>query len=274
MFWRTGNAQGSQGAGVERKRDEKCRGSDKVGQGMPEENEKVRQGMPEKAHRREYMAQIKIGRMVLGVCQTNCYFLYREGEKDCIVVDPADKGGDIYRALQKNGFRTAGILLTHGHFDHIWGLDGLRAAASAAAEADGLEPVKAYACQEERELLKDVHQNVSEQAGRACSTYADVYVKDGQEITLAGMTCRVIATPGHTAGGCCYYFEEAGFLMAGDTLFAGSVGRTDFPTGSMGTLVRSIKDKLFILPEETKVYPGHGESTTIGHEKKYNPFCG
>ena len=98
----------SQGAGEARKRDEKCRGSDKVGQGMPEENEKVRQGMPEKAHRREYMAQIKIGRMVLGVCQTNCYFLYREGEKDCIVVDPADKGGDIYRALQKNGFRTAG----------------------------------------------------------------------------------------------------------------------------------------------------------------------
>jgi glyoxylase-like metal-dependent hydrolase (beta-lactamase superfamily II) len=115
--------------------------------------------------------------------------------------------------------------------------------------------------------------NVSAQAGRACSTYADVYVKDGQEISLEGMTCRVIATPGHTAGGCCYYFEEAGILLAGDTLFAESVGRTDFPTGSMGTLVRSIKEKLFTLPEDTRVYPGHGESTTIGHEKKCNPFC-
>lgn len=115
------------------------------------------------------------------------------------MVDPADQGQQIYGALQKNGFRVAGILLTHGHFDHIWGLDALRDAANAAAEADGLEAVKAYAHEDERALLKDVHMNVSEQAGRACSTYADVYVKDGQEITLAGMTCKVIATPGHTA---------------------------------------------------------------------------
>ncbi len=134
--------------------------------------------------------------------------------------------------------------------------------------------MKAYACKAERELLKNAGMNVSRQAGRACETYADVYVEDGEEITLAGMTCRVIATPGHTGGGCCYYFQEAGILVSGDTLFAGSVGRTDFPTGSMGTLVRSIKEKLFVLPEDTRVYPGHGESTTIGDEKKNNPFCG
>ncbi|MCI8800443.1 MAG: MBL fold metallo-hydrolase [Lachnospiraceae bacterium] len=216
---------------------------------------------------------MKIGRMVLGVCQTNCYFLYREGAHETIVVDPADKGANIYSALAKNGFQVAGILLTHGHFDHIWGLDGLRDAANAAAEAEGGGPVQAYACEAERELLKSARMNVSEQAGRACETYADVYVKDGQEITLAGMTCTVIATPGHTAGGCCYYFEEAGILVSGDTLFAESVGRTDFPTGSMGTLVRSVKDRLFVLPEDTRVYPGHGESTTIGYEKRNNPFC-
>ncbi len=220
------------------------------------------------------MGEIKIGRMVMGVCQTNCYFLYRDGAHDAIVVDPADKGANIYGALQKNGFRVTGILLTHGHFDHIWGLDALRDAANAAAEAEGQEPVKVYAGENERELLKSAEMNVSAAAGRACSTYADVYVKEGQEITLAGMTCKVIATPGHTAGGVCYYFEEAGFLVAGDTLFAESVGRTDFPTGSMSTLVRSIQEKLFVLPEETKVYPGHGESTTIGHEKKYNPYFG
>lgn len=220
------------------------------------------------------MGEIKIGRMVLGVCQTNCYFLYRDGEHEAIVVDPADKGANIYAALRKNGFHVAGILLTHGHFDHIWGLDALRSAVNAANEAEDGESVKAYACEAERELLRNARMNVSEQAGRACETYADVYVKDGQEITLAGMTCRVIATPGHTAGGCCYYFEEAGILVSGDTLFAESVGRTDFPTGSMGTLVRSIKDRLFVLPEDTRVYPGHGESTTIGHEKKNNPFCG
>lgn len=220
------------------------------------------------------MGEIKIGRMVLGVCQTNCYFIYRDGENDAIVVDPADKGADIYNTLRKNGFRVAGILLTHGHFDHIWGLDGLRDAVNAAEETPGAEHVKVYACGAERELLKNAHMNVSKQAGRAYTTYADEYVEDGQEITIAGMACKVIATPGHTAGGCCYYFQEAGILVAGDTLFAESVGRTDFPTGSMGTLVRSIKEKLFVLPDDARVYPGHGDSTTIGHEKAYNPFCG
>lgn len=225
------------------------------------------------------MSEVKIGRMVLGVCQTNCYFLYREGAQECIVVDPADKGAGIYDTLRRNGFRVAGILLTHGHFDHIWGVEGLRDAANAAAaseeaDSDGVGAVQVYAHEGERELLRDARKNVSEQAGRPCVVSADVYVKKGDEISLAGMTCKVIATPGHTAGGCCYYFEEAGFLLSGDTLFAESVGRTDFPTGSMGTLVRSIREKLFTLPDETKVYPGHGESTTIGHEREYNPFLG
>lgn len=220
------------------------------------------------------MGEIKIGKMVLGMCQTNCYFLYREGERECIVIDPADQGVTIFSTLQKNGFRVAAILLTHGHFDHIWGLDALRDASGAAAESEGAEPVKAYAHEAERELLRSAGKNISRQAGRECSTYADVYVKDGDEIRAAGMVCRVIATPGHTAGGCCYYFEEAGFLLAGDTLFRESVGRTDFPTGSMGTLVRSIREKLFVLPDDTKVYPGHGESTAIGHEKECNPFLG
>lgn len=217
------------------------------------------------------MAELKIGRMILGMCQTNCYFLYREGGKDAVVVDPADKGKNICGALKKNGFRVEGILLTHGHFDHIWGLDELRNAVNA--EREGREPVKAYACAAERELLGNARLNVSGGAGRRCETYADVYVNDGEEITLGDISCRVIATPGHTEGGCCYYFEEAGILVSGDTLFAESVGRTDFPTGDGRTLVRSIREKLFVLPEDTRVYPGHGESTTIGHEKAYNPFC-
>lgn len=101
---------------------------------------------------------------------------------------------------------------------------------------------------------------------------ADVYLKDGEEVTIEGMTCRLIATPGHTKGSCCYYFEDNKILISGDTLFQESVGRTDLPTGSMGVLVRSVKEKLMPLPEEVKVYPGHGESTTIGYEKQYNPF--
>lgn len=208
------------------------------------------------------MAEIKIGRMAMGMYQTNCYFLYREGSPECIFVDPADQGANINKALEKNGFQVKAILLTHGHFDHILGAEELRQTSGVAI----------YALDAEKEVLTDTKKNISGGIGRPCTLDADVYVKDGEELTLAGMTCKVIATPGHTAGGCCYYFEEAGFLISGDTLFQESVGRTDFPTGSMGTLVRSIKDKLLPLPEDTKVYPGHGDSTTIGHEMKYNPF--
>ena len=196
------------------------------------------------------MAETKIGRIVLGVAQTNCYFLYPEGSKDCIVIDPADQGGNIHKALERNGFQVKAILLTHGHFDHIWGTKELRELSGA----------KLYALDEEKELLGDARKNVSAQTGRPYTVEADVYVKDGEELTLAGLHFRVIATPGHTQGSCCYYFPE-------------SVGRTDLPTGSGSMLVRSVREKLFPLPEDTKVYPGHGDSTTIGFEKKYNPFC-
>jgi glyoxylase-like metal-dependent hydrolase (beta-lactamase superfamily II) len=206
------------------------------------------------------MGNIKIGRMVLGMCQTNCYFLYREGGSECIVVDPADYGANIYKALTGNGFRVSGIFLTHGHFDHIWG----------AKELKELSGAKLYALEEERELLQDARKNVSSQVGRAYTVDADVYLKDGEEITLADMTFQVIATPGHTAGGCCYYFKEAGFLVSGDTLFAGSVGRTDFPGGSYANIASSIKNKLYTLPDNTKVYPGHNSATTIIHEKESN----
>lgn len=208
------------------------------------------------------MADLKIGRIVLGVCQTNCYFVYEEGKTEVIVFDPADKGDYIYNGLKEKGFSVAAILLTHGHFDHIWGLEKLRELSGA----------RVYAYEGEREVCESPSLNVSKGAGRPCAVKADVYVKDGEEITIAGMTCRLIATPGHTQGSCCYYFENAKILLSGDTLFQESVGRTDLPTGSMSTLVRSIREKLMPLPEDVKVYPGHGESTSIGYEKENNPF--
>ncbi len=208
------------------------------------------------------MAETKIGRMVLGSYQTNCYFIYQEEKKHAIVVDPADQGKKIFEALRRNGITVDAILLTHGHFDHIWGTRELREAAG----------VKLYALDAEKTVCEDAHNNVSEMTGRPCTVEADEYLRDGQELTLADSRFRVIATPGHTIGSCCYYFPEAGFLVSGDTLFAESVGRTDFPTGSMSSLVRSIKEKLYVLPGETRVYPGHGDSTTIEHEMQYNPF--
>ena len=207
---------------------------------------------------------LKIGRLILGMCQTNCYFIYREGETEVIFVDPADKGEYIYDALAEKGFSVAAILLTHGHFDHIWGAEALREKSGA----------KIYACEAEKDVCNDPQLNVSAQVGRPTSLEADVYVKDGQEITVAGITCKLIATPGHTKGSCCYYFEESGYLISGDTLFAESVGRDDLPTGSMSALIRSVEEKLFVLPDEVKVYPGHGLPTEIGHEKEYNPFFG
>ena len=208
------------------------------------------------------MADIKIGRMVIGAVGTNCYFLYREGNKECVVIDAPDRGRDIADTLKKNGFTVAALLLTHGHFDHIWGASELRSSTSA----------KIYALDEEREILEDSGLNVSADAGRPATVKANIFLRDGDVVKLADIDFKVIATPGHTKGSCCYYVEEAGLLLAGDTLFAESVGRSDLPTGSGAVLCRSINEKLFVLPEDTKVYPGHGDETTIGHEKKYNPF--
>lgn len=209
------------------------------------------------------MAEVKIGRLVMGGCGTNCYLIYREGSKDVIFVDPADHGEQIYRKISEKGFQIQAILLTHAHFDHIWGANDLRKLTGA----------KIYALEEEKVLCESSQANVSEMAGRACTIRPNVYVKDGDRLTLADITFQVIATPGHTVGSCCYYFEESSFVVCGDTIFLESVGRTDFPTGDSGCLIRSIREKLFTLPDEVKLYPGHGDSTTVGHEKKYNPFC-
>lgn len=210
------------------------------------------------------MADIKIGRMVLGAVGTNCYFVYRDGNKEVIVFDPADRGDYIYNTLNERGFNVSAIYLTHAHFDHIWG-------ANKLAELSG---AKIYALEPERVLCEDATVNYSAQVGRAYTVKVDDYISDNDEISVSDISFKVIATPGHTVGSCCYYIENAGFLISGDTLFQESVGRTDLPTGSGAEIVRSINDKLMVLPEDTKVYPGHGDSTTIGHEKKYNPFVG
>ena len=152
--------------------------------------------------------------------------------------------------------------MTHGHFDHILGAEKLRSLSGA----------KIYALSEEFALCKDSVNNLSGWSGAPYTLSPDEALIDGQKLTIAGIPFQVLATPGHTLGSCCFYFEEAGFLVCGDTIFEESVGRTDFPTGSSSTLIQSVKEKIFTLPDSVKLYPGHGGSTTIEHEKKYNPF--
>lgn len=211
------------------------------------------------------MKKIRIGCYVVGMVQTNFYFLHLEGEKETIVFDPADYGKEIYDELTRQGLEIKAIFLTHGHFDHIMGVKALKEACGAPVYASALE----------KDLLTDPYLNTSAQYGRSCVVEPDHWLIDGETVTAAGMTLRMISTPGHTEGSCCYYIEETGgdpILLSGDTLFENSVGRTDLPTGDMHDIVESIRTKLYKLPDNTQVYTGHGGSTTIEHEKKYNYF--
>ena len=206
---------------------------------------------------------MKIERFVIGPIGTNCYIVINEETKECFLTDPAACPPELVSHIRDTGLQVKAVLLTHGHFDHIMGLDDL------VKEF----PVPVYAHEAEKELLTDAQLNASvSMYGQGYTFSGAEYVSDGQELEAVGEKIRVIYTPGHTIGGCCYYIPEEAVLFSGDTLFKASVGRTDLPTGSMGQLVRSIKEKLFVLPDETKVYPGHMDETSIGYEKKYNPF--
>lgn len=205
---------------------------------------------------------ISVNSMMLGVVGTNCYIVSNDDTKEAVVIDPGDEAEKVNDFLKKNGLTPKAVLLTHGHFDHIMGVDGVRDAWQ----------VPVYVSEPEKALMEDPLLNGCGMIGRSVSVKADKFLKDKEEVAFGGMLFEVIYTPGHTGGGVCYYMPQTELLFSGDTLFQGSVGRTDLPTGSMSTLVRSIKERLVNLPEDTKVLPGHGPSSTIGEEKKYNPY--
>lgn len=204
----------------------------------------------------------KIDSRILGMVGTNCYLLCNMDIKECVLIDPADSQDEISRMIDESGCSLKGILLTHGHFDHIMAADAVR-------DKYG---VKVYASCDEKNTLEQPHINLGEAYGLKLSVKADVWHKDGEILKLAGFDIEALHTPGHTEGGSCYYIREIGVIFSGDTLFCGSVGRTDFPGGSMSEIVRSIKKKVMVLPDDTKVYPGHGEGTSVGYERENNPF--
>lgn len=199
---------------------------------------------------------------ILGSVRTNCYILRNKMTNEAIVIDPADQANVIIDYINNQNLLLKGVLLTHGHFDHIL-------AAAAIAREYG---VKIYANENERELLADSHMNFSKTVGCDYGMEPDEVLKDGQVLNLAGFTIKVIHTPGHTIGSSCYYLENEKVLFSGDTLFRETVGRTDLPTGNFSAIISSVKEILMLLEDEILVYPGHGESTTIGYERENNEY--
>lgn len=202
--------------------------------------------------------KINICKMTLGTMATNTYVVYGENGEG-FIVDPAAESEIIKIKTTELMADIKAILLTHGHFDHIGALE----------EVKKIYDADVYACEKEKEILFSSEKNLSAYFEKPFTGKADVYVKDGESISIAGFDIRVIETPGHTIGSVCYLVskEDEQVLISGDTLFAGSHGRYDFPTGSYSQLMISIKEKLLTLKDSLPVYPGHNEDTTIGEEK-------
>lgn len=208
------------------------------------------------------MSNFKLKTLVLGSVQTNCYIISNEVSKEAIVFDIGDQADKVLGYLLENDLTCIAIILTHGHFDHILAVDDF-------VQRTG---VLVYAHEDELELLMDPEMNSSARVRRPYSLKPDVLLKDNQELNLGDLLIKVIHTPGHTKGGACYYMPEEELLISGDTLFREDIGRSDLPTGDGEELVRSIKDKLMVLDNKVRVYPGHGAPTTIGHEREYNIY--
>ena len=198
-----------------------------------------------------------------GPLRVNTYLVYDE-TKEAFLVDPGSYLKQISNKIVEKELNLKYIVLTHGHGDHIGGIPQFKI---------DFPDVKVVALDLEKEVLNDpILNNSAVILGGQVAMDADEYVSDGQTIQVGDMALKVVATPGHTPGGMSILLEDA--VFCGDTLFKGSIGRSDMPGGDYLALINSIKTKLFVLPDDTKVYPGHMSKTTIGWEKKHNPFVG
>lgn len=198
----------------------------------------------------------------VGELETNCYLVYKQGG-DAVLIDPGGEAERIVEAVRQKNATVRAVFLTHAHFDHMM------AAEAVAKEYEA--PVLVH--EAEQEALADGMINLSAlMGGRICHVQADRFLRDGEEVTVGEMAFRVLHTPGHTRGSCCYDLPDEGVLFAGDTLFFHSFGRTDFPGGSDCQMRASIQ-RLLDLEGDRVVYPGHGPATTLAQERLYNPYA-
>ena len=199
----------------------------------------------------------------VGMLQCNCSIFGDEGTREAIVIDPGDDAGEILAILSRHALRVTGIVITHAHIDHVGGAAKLRAATGA--------PVYMNVNDE------PLYDSLDVQAGwlgmpAPERTAIDCALRDGDSVSLGGSRFHVLHTPGHTPGSLCLWLPSAQKLIAGDTLFREGIGRTDLPGGDSRLILASIREKILPLDEETLVFPGHGETTTVGHEKEHNWF--
>lgn len=205
---------------------------------------------------------MQISHFITGPLGVNTYLVFDESTKKGFIVDPGGVNQKLTDVVNAEGIVVEYIILTHGHGDHIGGVQAYQKLFSNA---------KLVAHEAEKELLQDPKLNFSPMTnGTSITLMPDLFVKDNETLAVGSLNLQFIFTPGHTPGGMCILVGKS--LFSGDTLFAQSVGRTDFPKSSFAALSDSIKNKLFQLPDDTDVYPGHMGNTTIGIEKEYNPF--
>lgn len=205
---------------------------------------------------------MRLKTFVVSEIETNCYIIIDENTLESIVIDPGDEAEKVINFIESENLKLNSIVLTHAHFDHTGGVKGIQNRFSCPLfMSEGEEPI-----------LENSKYNLSVMFGKDCELKADKIFKDGEEYNFGNLTFSVISTPGHTPGGACYYFKNEKVLFSGDTLFYASVGRTDLMLGNTEDLYKSIRTKLFKLNDDVCVYPGHGQKTSIGFEKKYNPY--
>lgn len=200
----------------------------------------------------------------LGPLQTNCYIIAKE-DKTCLIFDPGEEGEKLSSFIHEKQLNPLAIILTHAHFDHIGAVEEMRAAFN----------IPVYIHEKEGDWLIDPALNGSQlfEIGKLVKgKRADYLLTNEKELNIGDFSFQIAETPGHSPGSLSFYFNEAGFVISGDALFSGSIGRTDLPGGNHAQLLTSIHEQLLTLPEETIVLPGHGPATTIGQEMDSNPF--